>query len=112
MAEDLEQLKQQVETLATKVSNLKGADAAGADNKDAIGAAVQELLAAKKKYAENNNGIGVDGKPYVEIMTKSEKKKKEKGTADSGPAKTVSSDCCALSWGLIIKHITHFSRID
>jgi hypothetical protein len=84
MAEDLEQLKLQVETLATKVSNLKGE---GAD-KDVIGAAVQELLAAKKKYAENNNGIGVDGKQYVE-MSKSEKKKKGAAAEAAGPAKPV-----------------------
>ena len=68
----LDELKALVESLAEKIKTLK---AEGGDNKEAIGAAVKELLEAKKKYADGNNGIGVDGKPYEAPMSKSEKKK-------------------------------------
>jgi hypothetical protein len=71
---NLEQLKEDAEALGEKVKKLKedGADA------EAIKAAVADLLAVKKRYAENNNGIGVDGKPYDEPMTKAQKKAKER----------------------------------
>jgi len=82
---NLEELKKEVEALANKVKDLKAGSAA---DKDAVGAAVQEMLAAKQKYADNNDGIGVDGKPYEPTMTKAEKKAKSK--AEKGPAKAVS----------------------
>mmetsp|Transcript_26176 Transcript_26176/g.36674 ORF Transcript_26176/g.36674 Transcript_26176/m.36674 type:complete len:883 (+) Transcript_26176:45-2693(+) len=73
MAVDLEKLKAEVEALGEKVQSLKSAG-----DKDAIPGAVKELLEAKKKYADNNNGIGVDGKPYEEPLTKAQKKAKAK----------------------------------
>ena len=84
---NLDALKQEVEALADKVKELK---AASPVDKDAIGATVQNLLAAKQKYADNNNGIGVDGKPYEPPMSKAEKKAKakaEKAEAAEPPSK-------------------------
>jgi hypothetical protein len=83
---DLEALAADIKTIGEKIVALKAMTPV---NKENIGAAVQELLEAKKLYAESNNGIGIDGKPF-ETLTKSEKKKKanaEKG--ESGPAKPV-----------------------
>mmetsp|Transcript_26834 Transcript_26834/g.39710 ORF Transcript_26834/g.39710 Transcript_26834/m.39710 type:complete len:877 (-) Transcript_26834:144-2774(-) len=80
----LEVLKEKVLTCGETVKNLKD----GGD-KAAIAAAVKDLLAAKQEYADNNNGIGVDGKPYEPPMTKAEKKAKERAVkaAAAGPAK-------------------------
>ena len=71
----LDEQKEKVNTLAQKIVDLKKADPI---DKDAIGSTVKELLDAKRTYAEQNNGIGVDGQPWEEPMSKSEKKKKEK----------------------------------
>jgi hypothetical protein len=85
---NLEALKQEVELLGDKVNELKTASPV---DKDAIGASVAQLLAAKQKYADNNNGIGVDGEPYEAPMSKAEKKAKakaeKKAAAAAGPAK-------------------------
>ena len=71
---DLEALKAEITSIGDKIRDLKTAGAEKAE----IGAAVEALNAAKKKYADNNNGIGVDGKPYEPPMSRAEKKKKEK----------------------------------
>lgn len=89
---NLEELKEQVTAAGEKVKTLK---TDGAD-KAAIGAAVAELLALKKEYADNNNGIGVDGKPFSDGMSKADKKKQakaEKGDG-GGPGKQVCVFCC------------------
>lgn len=72
---NLEELRSKVETLAEKITSLKKETPV---NKDAIGAAVKELLDAKRTFAENNGGIGVDGKPFEEPLSKAEKKKRAK----------------------------------
>jgi hypothetical protein len=85
---DLEKLNDEVTACAEKVKTLK---TEGGD-KVAIGAAVAALLASKKAYAAANNGIGVDGKPFEEPLTKAQKKAKakaEKGET-AGPEKPVS----------------------
>lgn len=97
---DLEALKAEITSLGDTIRTLK--TASPVDN-DAIGAAVGALNEAKKKYADNNNGLGVDGKPYEAPMSKAEKKAKEKATKEkaAGPAKQVSYCSCALfeqSW--------------
>jgi hypothetical protein len=71
----MEKLKEKITALGDKIKALKSTSAAEVD-KEAIGAAVQELLDLKGHYAALNNGIGVDGKPYEDP---SKKKKKEKG---------------------------------
>jgi hypothetical protein len=75
MTVNLEELRGQTTALADKINNLKKANPI---DKDAIAATVKELLDAKRSFAENNNGIGVDGKPWEEPMSKAEKKKKAK----------------------------------
>jgi hypothetical protein len=83
---NLEEMLETVNTLAQTVTDLKKAVPV---DKDAIGKTVKELLDAKRSYAENNNGIGVDGKPWEEPMSKSEKKKKEKAEKAAKAAVTV-----------------------
>ena len=82
-ANNLDELKSQVETIAQKIIDLKKCNPV---NKDAITTSVKELLDAKRLYAQSNNGIGVDGKPWEEPMTKSQKKAKAKneGASSSG----------------------------
>ena len=72
---NLEELRAKVQTIADKITELKKANPV---DKDAIGASVKELLDAKRTFAENNNGIGIDGKPWEEPMSKADKKKKAK----------------------------------
>jgi hypothetical protein len=72
---DLEKLNEEIATLSATIKSLKAADPV---NKDAITSAVDSLLKAKKTYAENNNGIGFDGQPYEEPLTKAQKKAKAK----------------------------------
>jgi hypothetical protein len=76
---DLTQLKSEIEALGEKVKELK---TSGGD-KDAIGAAVAEMLALKKEYADNNKGIGIDGNPYEEPLSKAQKKAKLKAEKDA-----------------------------
>ena len=80
---DLEQLAAAIAEHGNTVKTLKAADQSAADPA-AIKAAVDQLLAAKRAYAAANNGIGVDGKPYVEGGKKAQKK-----AAPGGRAKPV-----------------------
>ncbi len=99
----LDELKALVESLGEKVKTLK---AGGGDNKEAIGVAVKELLEAKKKYADENNGIGVDGKPYEAPMSKSEKKKlaKQQKQTEQPAQKEVSQTKKQLLYNFIPKN--------
>lgn len=78
VAVDLVALEQEIAQLGETLKSLKAA-ASGDIDKAAIAAAVAALLAAKKQYAENNNGIGVDGLAFAE--TKAQKKKAAKSTS-------------------------------
>ena len=78
---DLEQLAAAITEHGNTVKTLKADESA---DPAAIKAAVDQLLAAKRAYAAANNGIGVDGKPYVEGGKKAQKK-----AAPGGPAKPV-----------------------
>ena len=80
---DLDQLAAAIAEHGNTVKTLK-ADQSAADPA-AIKAAVDQLLAAKRAYAAANNGIGVDGKPYVEGGKKAQKK----AATTAGPAKPV-----------------------
>ena len=81
-----------LETLAAEIAslgdNIKSLKESGADGAT-IKAQVDLLLSAKRQYADQNNGIGVDGQPFVEKMTKAQKKAAAKGEG-GGPAKPVS----------------------
>jgi hypothetical protein len=87
-AVDLHKLSEEISALGVKIRDLK---AEGSADKDIIDAVVKELLSAKKRYAENNNGIGVDGRPYEEPLTKAQKKAKVKAEKETqpGPEKPV-----------------------
>lgn len=86
---DLEKLKAEIAEIGDKIKDLKSAAEV---DKAAVGAAVADLLAKKKLYADNNDGIGVDGKKYEEPMTKAQKKAKAKAEkGGGGPAKPVSA---------------------
>jgi hypothetical protein len=75
-AVDLEALKVTIHNLGETVKELK----TSAADKTEIDQAVQALLTAKKEYAQQNNGIGVDGKPFQEPLSKAEKKAQAKAT--------------------------------
>ncbi len=87
----IEELKAKVDDLAQKVTDLKKSTPV---DKDAIGVTVKALLDAKRTYAENNNGIGVDGKPWEEPLSKAEKKKRDKAkkATEAGGAKPAGAD--------------------
>jgi hypothetical protein len=86
-AVDLETLKLEITGLAEKIKSLKAAEE---PDKDAIATAVAALLTARRNYAANNDGLGVDGLPYEEPLTKAQKKAKAKTEKGAGPAKPVS----------------------
>lgn len=67
----LESIITEIESLGDQIRDLK---ASGGD----VGALVAKLTALKKDYADQNGGIGVDGKPYQAPLSKAEKKKLEK----------------------------------
>lgn len=72
---DLTSLQTEIDSIGTQIRDLK---ASGGGSGDAIGALVTHLNTLKKQYAEQNGGIGVDGKPYQAPLSKAEKKKLEK----------------------------------
>jgi hypothetical protein len=80
---DLPQLKVDIDALGELIKQLK---TAASVDKDAVGKAVADLLAKKELYAKENNGIGVDGKPFEEPLTKAQKKAKAKAEKDAASA--------------------------
>lgn len=70
---DLEKLKTEIDSIGNSIRELKSSG-----DTDGIGALVGKLNELKQQYADNNGGIGVDGKPYQPPMSKAEKKKLEK----------------------------------
>ena len=74
---DLTALAAEIGALGEKIKSLKAATPV---DTEAVTAAVASLLATKKRYAENNNGVGVDGKPWQKSGDKQ---------MESGPAKQV-----------------------
>lgn len=74
---NLSELATRISNLGESIKILKSSSSEQPDP-DAITAAVTALLDAKRLYAQNNGGVGVDGKPWEEPLTKSQKKKLEK----------------------------------
>ena len=105
MSVDLEKLKAEITALGENIKQLKSSSG----DKEAVDAAVKALLAAKKTYADNNNGIGVDGKPYEEPLSKAEKKAKakaEKAANKEGEAKPVRlNETCILVMMQIVRFL-------
>ena len=79
---DLEALKVETEALGTKIRELKENNGSADD----IGAAIEALKTTKKKYADSNSGIGVDGQRYQEQLTKAQKKAKAKAEKEAAAA--------------------------
>jgi hypothetical protein len=81
---DLTELASRISSLGENIKLLKSSSEQ--PDADAISAAVAALLDAKRLYAQNNGGVGVDGKPWEEPLTKSQKKKLEKEKKAAGAA--------------------------
>jgi SMC interacting uncharacterized protein involved in chromosome segregation len=108
MTAELETLKTQIDSIGDKIKELKGANA----EKTEIDNAVKELNEAKKKFADQNNGMGVDGKPYEPPMSKAEKKAKAKAEKASGgedPQQQVRQTIGQTSNKLSLLHYTTFT---
>lgn len=88
MANNLDVLRDKVNSLAEKINELKKVDPV---DKDAIGETVKQLLDVKRTFAENNDGIGVDGKKWEEPLSKAEKKAKAKAEKAAAEAEKNSS---------------------
>ena len=78
----LDTLKAEIDTVGNQIRELKSS---GGD----VGSLVARLNELKKEYADNNGGIGVDGKPYQAPLSKAEKKKLEKEKKAAVPNKEV-----------------------
>ena len=74
---DHESLRTKINSLGEEIKTVKSSPDA-ADSKEKLTKLVADLLESKKQFADLNNGIGVDGKPYEAPMSKAEKKKKAK----------------------------------
>jgi WHEP-TRS domain len=92
---ELKDIEAVITALGDKIKSLK---ASGTPDKDVVDSAIKDLLAAKRKYAENNNGIGVDGKPFEEPLTKAQQKAKAKAGKDTSTvAEASGKQVCSLS---------------
>jgi 1,6-anhydro-N-acetylmuramate kinase len=85
---NLDELKAEILAIGETIKTLKSTTPV---DKDAVTAAVASLLAAKQLYADNNNGIGVDGQPFVKDPP-SKKDKKKNSTSTAGTEPTMSGD--------------------
>jgi hypothetical protein len=74
---NLDELKEEIQAIGDKIKALKSTTPI---DKDAIGEAAASLLTAKQLYADNNNGIGVDGQPFTAESSSSKKDKKKPST--------------------------------
>eukprot|EP00522_Entomoneis_paludosa_P015533 CAMPEP_0172445112 /NCGR_PEP_ID=MMETSP1065-20121228/5055_1 /TAXON_ID=265537 /ORGANISM="Amphiprora paludosa, Strain CCMP125" /LENGTH=900 /DNA_ID=CAMNT_0013195907 /DNA_START=60 /DNA_END=2762 /DNA_ORIENTATION=+ len=77
---DLAALKTEIDGLGEKIRQAKES------GEGDVGALVQQLLTAKQTYADNNNGLGVDGQPYQPPLTKAQKKAKAKAEKEAAAA--------------------------
>jgi hypothetical protein len=92
----MEEVKEKITALGDKIKGLKSC---APPDKEAIGAAVQQLLDLKGQYAALNNGIGVDGKPFEDPKTK------DKGAAAVQPVRMLLLLCsCVQSMYMYVKY--------
>jgi WHEP-TRS domain len=86
---DLAALEQEIAEIGNQIRSLK----ASSGSPDEVSAAVALLVEKKKLYADHNNGIGVDGKPFGSGSgggaNDAGKKKSKTPKEDKGPAKQV-----------------------
>ena len=81
---DLKALEATITKLGEEIKRLKSASEA--PDKGAVESLVKQLLDAKRTYAEHNHGIGVDGKPFEEPLSKAEQKKRDKAAKSAAAA--------------------------
>ncbi len=86
---ELAELASRISSLGDTIKFLKSSSEQ--PDADAIAAAVAALLDAKRLYAQSNGGIGFDGKPWEEPLTKSQKKKLEKEKKAAAEAEAVAA---------------------
>jgi hypothetical protein len=103
----LDDWRTKVEACAEQVKTLKTTDGV---EKEAVGAAVTALLDAKRSFAKLNKGIGIDGKPFEEPMSKADKKKQKKQGTPAGPAKEVRTPILYFCMNIAYKHIPYMTR--
>jgi len=80
---DLADLASRITALGDSIKTLKSSSE---PDKVEISNAVAALMDAKRTYAKNNGGIGIDGNKWEEPMSKSEKKKAEKAAKAAAAA--------------------------
>lgn len=78
MSDALEALKSQIEEIGNQIRDIKDGGNNNGDASQIIPSLVANLNTLKQEYANQNGGLGVDGKPYQPPLSKAEKKKLEK----------------------------------
>lgn len=74
LKKNLETLKAEIEVIGKNITNTKKEITDKDEAKKATGPMITKLLELKKKFADMNNGIGVDGKPFGAKGGKEKKK--------------------------------------
>ena len=92
---DLVTLQSDIESIGAQIRELKGSGSGD------VGALVTQLNALKKQYADQNGGMGVDGKPYQPpSLSKAEKKKLEKEQKAAAAAAAGAPGAVSGMWSL------------
>lgn len=103
---NLDELKVEILTIGETIKTLKSTSP---NDKEAIGTAVASLLAAKQLYADHNDGIGVDGQPFVKDPPS--KKDKKKNSTNTDGAETTTGDSKQVRHCRMI-HVTFITTSD
>ena len=64
LKKNLETMKTEIEAVAARITNAKKEVSDKEEVKKVTGPLIAKLLELKAKFAEENDGIGVDGKPF------------------------------------------------
>ena len=92
---DLVTLQSDIESIGAQIRELKGSGSGD------VGALVTQLNALKKQYADQNGGMGVDGKPYPPpSLSKADKKKLEKEQKAAAAAAAGAPGAVSGMWSL------------
>ena len=86
---NLDELRDEINHLSDEIRALKTGLSPEAE-KSNIEIKVNAMVECKRKFAQHNGGIGFDGKPWEEPLSKSEKKRRDKAMkhADGVPGET------------------------
>ena len=106
---NLDELKVEIQTIGDTIKALKSSSCTSTVDKEAISTAVASLLTAKQLYAEHNNGIGVDGQPFVKDQSssssKKDKKKSSSNTDGAAETTTTAGDSKQVGWVRLHFHL-------